>query len=271
MNLPEDFVFSQSALQDYVECPRRFELRYLQGTKWPALQTQSALEFDEIMQKGQIFHHLVHQHAAGATAELIEKTIRDDELRLWWEAYLRWQAATLPEERYPEISLSTSLNGVMLMAKYDLLARTPEGDFLIVDWKTGKSKRPADLATRMQTLVYFVTLAHAGEWLNEDAPISPERIRMIYWFAGDGRAVELGFDVEKLAASEQRLSALIGEIQERGEFPLTEEVRRCRFCVYRSLCERGETAGPIAEMSEENADPMGGFDLDFNQLEEITF
>ncbi len=34
MPLPPDFHFSQSSLQDYLDCPRRFELRYLQKVKW---------------------------------------------------------------------------------------------------------------------------------------------------------------------------------------------------------------------------------------------
>jgi len=35
-NLPAPFTFSQSSLQDYYDCPRRFELRYLSRLIWPA-------------------------------------------------------------------------------------------------------------------------------------------------------------------------------------------------------------------------------------------
>ena len=93
MSLPEEFVFSQSALQDYIDCPRRFELRYLLDVRWPALETASALEHETHMLKGQEFHRLLHQHAVGIPAQTLEATLRDDEIRTWWEQYLHWQAA----------------------------------------------------------------------------------------------------------------------------------------------------------------------------------
>ena len=271
MSLPDDFVFSQSALQDYVDCPRRFELRYIKEVRWPALETQSVQEHEAMMEQGQTFHHLLHQHALGVPAEVIEATIRDSEMRLWWDAYLRWQAANLPAERHPEITLTAGLDGRLLMAKYDLIARKADGEFLIVDWKTGKSKRPAQLADRMQTLVYPFVLAGAGDWLNENTPILPERIRMVYWFAEDGRAIEFSPSAEKFQANQQRLSSLLREIETRFDFPLTADERHCRFCVYRSLCERGETAGQLDELNDDEDLLPESPSLDIDALEEIAF
>ena len=50
----------------------------------------------------------------------------------------------------------------------------------------------------------------------------------------------------------------------------TPRVERCRFCVYRSLCERGVRAGPLDEI-EDAAEAGEGFDfqLDFEQIAEI--
>jgi len=271
MNLPDDFVFSQSALQDFAECARRFELRYINEIQWPALETQSALEFEATMQKGKEFHHLLHQHALGVPAESLEKTINDDSLRLWWQHYLDWQQENLPAERHPEITLTAALNDQLLMAKYDLIACKPDGEFLIVDWKTGKfPKSPGRLADRMQSLIYPFVLERAGSWLNGGKPIPPERIRMIYWFAEDGRAVEFPLTAEKLGAIESRLASLLDEIRNRTEFPLTQNERLCRFCVYRSLCERGVEAGELSELNAES-DPSEAISLDLDALEEIAF
>lgn len=55
MPLPDSFQFSQSSLQDYVDCPRRFELRYILHQKWPALQTQPVIEFEHHMEQGSGF------------------------------------------------------------------------------------------------------------------------------------------------------------------------------------------------------------------------
>jgi hypothetical protein len=56
MAINPEFQFSQSSLQDYVECSRRFELRYIERLRWPALQSEPVLEQERHMQQGQRFH-----------------------------------------------------------------------------------------------------------------------------------------------------------------------------------------------------------------------
>jgi CRISPR/Cas system-associated exonuclease Cas4 (RecB family) len=271
MSLPEDFVFSQSALQDYEDCRRRFELRYLLDVRWPALETASALEHEERMLKGQEFHHMVHQHSLGVPAETLEATVDDDELRAWWRRYLGWQGQNLPADRYPELTLTAPLAGATLMAKYDVVAKLADGQFLIVDWKTGRAQRRAALERRMQTLVYPCVLSKAGDWLNGGDPIAPERIRFVYWFAESGDTVEFALDAVKLKQYEDRLASMISDIAASFEFPKTEDERHCRFCVYRSLCERGERAGDLEEMDEDEGDLAAGITLDLDEIEEIGF
>ena len=271
MSLPEEFVFSQSALQDYIDCPRRFELRYLLDVRWPALETASALEHETHMLKGQEFHRLLHQHAVGIPAQTLEATLRDDEIRAWWEQYLHWQAA-LPAKRFPELTLTAPIGETLLMAKYDLVTRLPDGSFLIVDWKTGKAQRRGLLAMRMQTLVYPYVLARAGDWLNDNKPIPPERIKMVYWFAEASETVEFSSNAEKLRVDEDQLTSIIGEISARFEFPLTHELRQCRFCPYRSLCERGERAGDLQELiADGEEDDSGKITFDLDDIEEVSF
>ncbi|MCP4541151.1 MAG: PD-(D/E)XK nuclease family protein, partial [Chloroflexi bacterium] len=65
MTLPADFQFSQASLQDYVDCPRRFQLRYVLRVAWPAPEAEPVLENERYLQQGAAFHRLVHQHALG--------------------------------------------------------------------------------------------------------------------------------------------------------------------------------------------------------------
>ena len=62
MRLPKDFDFTQSNLQDYVDCPYRFYLRYGLRLKWPALMVDEALKFEQHGQMGARFHQLVQQY-----------------------------------------------------------------------------------------------------------------------------------------------------------------------------------------------------------------
>jgi hypothetical protein len=40
MTLPYSFHFTQSSLQDYLDCPRRFQLRYVLDQPWPAVESE---------------------------------------------------------------------------------------------------------------------------------------------------------------------------------------------------------------------------------------
>ncbi|MDX2043599.1 MAG: PD-(D/E)XK nuclease family protein [Acidobacteriota bacterium] len=265
----EEFVFSQSALQDYAECHRRFELRYVLDVRWPAQETAQALQYESGQRHGQEFHHLAHQHALGIPAEALAATINDDELRTWWTRYVSWQAEHLPIERYPELTLTSPVGELMLMAKYDVIAKLSDGTFLIVDWKTGRPQKRARLAEKMQTIVYPFVLAKAGDWLNDGQPISPDRIRFVYWFAETGETIEFKFSDEELNKNEARLTSLLNEITTSFNFEKTADERRCHFCAYRSLCERGEIPGDLNELEDDEM--LGGISLDLDEIEEISF
>jgi CRISPR/Cas system-associated exonuclease Cas4 (RecB family) len=279
--IPQPFQFSQSALQDYGDCPRRFELRYVAQFDWPALDVGPGLELEARVREGQLFHELVHQHTLGVAPELLESTLLapgDGALRGWWERYLRWQAARLPRERQAELTLSAPFGANRLMAKYDLVAREEDGSFLIVDWKTGRPSRPAVLKRRWQSVVYPYVLTQAGGWLHGGEPIDPERITMIYWFAGEGeqgKTIEFPYSVAQQREDEARLREVIAEMLSRTAFPLTTDERTCRFCRYRSFCDRGREAATWEEDSVEGfgdpADVEDGGGLRLDDLGEVAF
>jgi hypothetical protein len=88
MRLPIDFHFSQGSLQDYVDCPRRFQLRHLIRLAWPAVIAEPPLDNERFMKQGAAFHRLLQQHLLGVPCERIESMQMDPELRQWWENYL---------------------------------------------------------------------------------------------------------------------------------------------------------------------------------------
>lgn len=248
--LPENFQFSQSNLQDYVECPRRFQLRYLTRLTWPAVEVEPILVKEAHMQRGTAFHQMVQQHLLGLN--LAPKAARDDVLGVWWANFLNYGLNDLPIQRHAEKTLSIKLAGYPLIAKYDLIALDAERA-VIVDWKT-THKRPTQawLAARLQTRIYRYVLARAGAELNGGQMIAPSQITMRYWFANfPDEPLNLSYSTQQYQKEEADLSALIKQIEveaERGgDFPLVADTRPCRFCQYRSLCGRGEYAGEFIE------------------------
>jgi len=279
MTLPTDFQFSQGSLQDYVNCPRRFQLRYIQRLAWPAVEAEPALENERHLQQGAAFHRLVHQHVLGLSPEHLSSTITDEDLSRWWHNYLESGPADLPASRYPEVVLSAPVSGHRLVAKYDLIAVDAGRRAVILEWKTSR-KRPQRkwLAKRLQTRVYPYLLVRAGSHLLEIGncrSFQPEQVEMLYWFANFPEDPErFPYDAAQYHADGDYLASLVEEIKGLGDddFPLTTQEQRCRYCPYRSLCQRGTRAGPFDEAEDE---PAWGDDfeiaLDFEQIAEIEY
>jgi CRISPR/Cas system-associated exonuclease Cas4 (RecB family) len=276
--LPDEFQFSQGSLQDYVDCPRRFQLRYVLMQPWPALITEPAVEAEQHMQRGADFHRLAHQHSLGLDAERLAATIHDEVLARWWQTYLAYPPPGLPEIlRRAEVVVTAPLAGATrasrLLAKFDLLAVEPGERFVIVDWKTSlKRPRRATLAKRLQTRVYRYLAVEAGAEFNAGQRPEPEQVEMVYWFANDGGATErFPYDAAQHAADRAYLASLIAEITSRDEetWPLTPDARRCCFCNYRSLCERGVKAGFLGDL-DEDLEPVA-LEIDLEQVAEVEF
>lgn len=277
MPLSPDFSFSQHNLQDYLDCPRRFQLRYLDRMAWPAVQSEPILEQERHMQLGEQFHRLVQQHQLGLPVDILEATASSDpDLHAWWQAYRQYLPDDIPAMRKIEYTLAAPFAGYRLLAKYDLLAIDPGKRILILDWKTNR-KRPAaaKLRERMQTRIYPFLLVLAGSQLNGGMPWQPEQVELIYWFTAEpGRPQRFQYSPDQYEEDGKLLRAWIEAIQRSADQPMlmTSDIeRQCALCNYRSFCERGQRAGTWDdEATDADSDPQTT-DFDFNQIEEIEF
>ena len=97
MSIPIDFQFSQSSLQDFEICPRRFELRYLWQLRWPAIEAVPIQEAERLRQLGVDFHRLVQQHLVGVEEAALTDSLTEAEpdLQTWWQNYLAHVPQTL--------------------------------------------------------------------------------------------------------------------------------------------------------------------------------
>ena len=274
--LPSPFIFSQSSLQDYVDCNRRFQLRFIEQLQWPAVETAPVLENEHRQIEGQQFHRMVHQSLIGLPAEKINSmasSAGSENLARWWGNFNDARKTSLAglDDRalFPEQTLSAPLDGQRIVAKFDLIA-VKDGHATIYDWKT-YHKRPKDewMAVRLQTRVYLSLLAAAGAHLNNGQPLAPEKIEMIYWYADfPSEPSRFPYDTARYQRDWKGLSSLIRELSSRQSYPLTEDEKKCGFCAYRSYCERGVSAQDGDEV-EAGAEP--GWDLNLEQIQEIEF
>ena len=273
----DSFIFSQGSLGDYVTCPRRFQLRYLLETAWPAPEMEPIGEMERQLEQGRIFHRLVQQHALGIPVELLTAQVKEKNLAEWWQNYLACPPPTLPAGKvWSEIGLSTPLGGRRLMARCDRVVIEQGVRMLILDWKTDRRQPPRErLAQHMQTRVYRYVMAVSGSHLNGGVPPSPSIVEMIYWYAKfPDQVLRFPYSEAQQESDGAYLCGLIEEIlsRDRETWTLTDDMRRCRYCRYRSLCKRDVEAGVIGEAEEmpEPRDPWD-FDLELEQIAEVAF
>lgn len=286
MNLPKTFQFSATSLQDYVDCPRRFQLRFLLRIAWPAPLAEPVGEQEHHARLARDFHRLVHQHLLGLPLDALSASVHDPDLKRWWQAYLM-VAPTLGDARLlPEVVLSAPLGGYRVVAQYDAIVarvqqRSPvQGEFkpepalgrpfLIIDWKTYR-RRPTRtwLAQRLQTRLYPAMLVQSGAPVVNQSHIQPDDVEMCYWLAEYPHEPQVfPYNTATYQADLDYLTALITEIDERIKlsghrsnvgseavadetWSLTSNLDECRYCNYRSLCGRGGVAGPLTDYADE--------------------
>ncbi|MFN3331464.1 MAG: PD-(D/E)XK nuclease family protein [Caldilinea sp.] len=95
--LPPTFSFSQSSLQAFEDCPRRFWLAYVEQLPWPAVEASPIQEHEETMRLGERFHRLVQRTEIGIDPAIVAAGL-EPPLATWFDAYLRHRPADLPDQ-----------------------------------------------------------------------------------------------------------------------------------------------------------------------------
>ncbi len=286
-----DFRFSQTSLQVYDDCKRRFWLSYMQQTPWPSVQASPIAEHERVMRLGQAFHRLIERAEAGVPSDDVHQFVNDLEppLQEWYRAYLQHRPADLPSghvevERVLDVPFTLDDSAVRLVAKYDLITAEDQSRAVIIDWKTGRKRSdPSSLQRRLQTALYLYVLVEASSRLPW-GPIAPEQAEMRYWFvAAPEHPITFRYDAAQHEANRNRIAAIIRQIlageSEAGfpKVPDTDFNRKylCGFCTYRGLCDRGERATSIDEWEDTESpdiqDTYEGIDFSLEDVDELAF
>ena len=268
---------SQSNLQDFSDCPRRFELKVIDNISWPAAYLEPLSQLEQATDLGNQFHQLCYQYFTGIDQDSLSRSISDPDLKIMWESFSAFAKGFQDEDRFPEIILSTPFLGHQLIAKFDLLLKTNNGKFIIYDWKTSTQKPNRTLLSqRFQTFLYPYILAKIGTSIFKKEQPAPKNISMNYWYPMSSDPEEI-FPYSDTLYSENtaQLTDIIAEIDGYVDtekiFPMTNDRKLCCKCVYRSLCERGIQAGKLDAFTEIDAEDLSGVHFDLDNISEIKF
>jgi len=273
MNHNDNFVFSARSLQDYLDCPRRFYLRYIRNISWPAIPGDPILEIEENLHNGRQFHQLACQFLSGIPEELLNNRTKGSPLREWLSTFIDYVNTLQIGTAFVEETLVTELNGRQIQARYDLIFQDHDGSISIIDWKTtGAEPRKSFLQEKMQTIIYPFILAESLEELFPGNRFDERIINMRYWYVNYPRIiVEFTHGEKEQIENRKILSELISEIinKEPDDFSKTKDKSLCRFCTYRSLCERGSLAGVLTGHKTEL--DLDDLTIDFDNIGDFEF
>jgi RecB family exonuclease len=266
-----DIRLSATSIRDYLDCARRFQLRYILEQPWPAAKNEPMLEYELNRQRGAQFHRLLERYYLGVDAHTLSDMITDPIIRDWWQIHLDQQPVNVAASKriLPEKLFQAKLDDYALTAFLDLVVIDQNDTVTIIDWKT--TQRPPDAhewSNSIQTLVYLYVVGEKIATI-QSRPIPLSNIKMLYWFVTHpNQPVWINYGDAQHEQAKNKLSGLLQPLSGRlesetsAEWPKTSDVKKCKFCVYRSLCDRGIRPESTSEFDESEIEQFLNLDLD---------
>jgi DNA helicase-2/ATP-dependent DNA helicase PcrA len=254
---PEPLQLSASAINDYTECPAKYQFRYSWGIRGGA---HPAMTFGVVMHS--TVRELVEQlHAtkkcgieevmatydrewfsAGFADDYHEQEYRKEgrrQLEEFHKKYSEQPADVLYLEKPFELPLE---NDVLITGRMDQVNRISGKRVEIIDYKTGRPKDAKKASEDFQLSVYALAAKEVME-------LEPERL--ILYNLMTNEPVVTTRDAKALAATKNTIADVARQIRAR-EFPVKPGFG-CRYCDYKTLCPAHEQLVPIrAAVKAEN-------------------
>jgi hypothetical protein len=273
---PLSLSFNQSNLQNFKECPRRFQLKHLKEISWPAATSMPLSEFERVIHLGNQFHHLAHQYFVGIKPELIHASIQDADLVEMWNNFYGFAKSLSGFDLFSEQTLHTLINGNTIIAKFDLIVKKAD-QYIIFDWKTSQHIPPLSyLSDRVQTLLYPYIFYISGSELFGDAQIEPSQILFNYFYPLSSDPVVSFPYSEKI--HKEFTSTLVDFIDKitslhnsDNNFPLTTDQSKCNLCQFRSICNRGIDAADLNSIDLYDWEDLSDIQFDIDNIKELEF
>jgi CRISPR/Cas system-associated exonuclease Cas4 (RecB family) len=225
--LGNNFYYSQSSLGTYIECPRKFRYKYIEGWKE---NIESGLK--EKIKLGIDFHILAERYFNGIDDYFY---VKDPQLLKWINTLKDNFSENFNYKSEYEIKLN--LNNIKIMAKYDLLV-IKDDTIGIIDFKTNENLyKNLDISNSIQAQLYLLILAKSVKKIFLNAKL--ENISMEFFqlnFPKDKKKIKI--KKKNLEKIEKNIFNLIKKIKKDKVFLKTENHKTCENCGFKEVCEK---------------------------------
>jgi DNA helicase II / ATP-dependent DNA helicase PcrA len=241
---------SYSRLDKYKQCPKMFWYTYVLNVL-PENQIQPTLY------KGDLFHKIVEQSAnrkMQGQIDTVEKLT--DEVNSKWntrkfigysqqresqdkqtvkqivETYLDWDKKNPNTIVGVEIEFNIELGGYTINGKIDRVEQTPDGEYVIVDYKTGgKNKEITNINESLQLNIYAIALER-----KEGFGKLPKMVSYFYPEKEGQQVFSYEVNQTDIDTTIQTLKGYLQSI-DSGEFDATPNLKKCGWCNFKDICE----------------------------------
>jgi DNA helicase II / ATP-dependent DNA helicase PcrA len=246
--IPKGFGFSASSLERYDDCPLRFKFEYLLEIPTPPKTyfglgtavhtTAELLSKDRLKGIGRSRDEAVA--ILKACWDSSAYTSRTHEEEDWGKAllqldnYLGWEASNPNTVVDVERRFAFPYLDQVMRGKIDRLERRPDGELVVIDYKTGKTEyAPSRNRVKDEIQLNLYALAIYSEFGELPAEAS-------YLYLREAKSIPYTPTVATLGAFRERITEIIGNVL-AGKFPPRQSYD-CRDCDYREICESDASA-----------------------------
>jgi len=246
---PEPLQLSASAINEYTECPMKYQFRHSWGVRGAphAQMTFGVVMHTTIRDFAEHLHETKHVpledmlsaydrewYSAGFTDDYHEQEYRNEGRRQLEEFHKQYSGAA-PDVLYLEKFFELPLeNDVVITGRIDQINRISGKRVEIIDYKTGRPKDQKKAEQDFQLSVYALA---AKEILD----LEPERL--VLHNLTTNEPVVTSRDAKALAAAKATIDEVASQIR-AAEFPAKPRFG-CRYCDYKPLCPAHEQLIPI--------------------------
>ena len=244
---------SFSKFDTYGRCPKQFWYQHVLNAL-PQNQEQSALY------KGSVFHELAEDSANRQKGGEVDtaKTLLT-QLETQWNpneyltspikkekqdkqslipaitSYQKWSSSNPNEIVAVELPFTTHIAGFQVNGVIDRVEKTPEGEYVVIDYKTGGKNKKVDAKNSHQLNLYSLALKE-----NPDFGKYPIKAIFFYVEKAEGEQLfEYDVDPDKVVEIKGILEEQVNAIVDK-KFEATPEMFTCKFCEYSDICEEAK-------------------------------